>query len=622
MLQRFVVGVLCPVVFSFYACAQKRESASGEAITAVVKKDSVAPVQPPRYIKPAVYPQHYFQSPVGREMFLAGNFAELRANHFHAGIDIKSSSGTVGDPVFAAADGYVSRIKIQAGGYGKALFITHPNGYTTVYGHLLNYNAAIEAYVKTRQYQQESYEIDVEPAPADFPVTKGVQVAVMGNTGASAGPHCHFEIRDSKTQTAVNPLLFGMDVGDNVPPVFRALKIYYINAAGETAQSSILDVFKKADQYKLGTDTLFIPATKVAFSVKAFDQQLPPSGQNGVYKLTLQVNDTVVYQFNADNFSFSDTRYINAHLDYAEEQTRHLFLHRLFVLPGDRSNMYDHIMNNGVVDLAGFLDSLRQPKPVNVKITAMDVAGNAALLSFWVKSSPVISEALAPAYDYLLSWSQPNLIEADGFSARFPAFSLYENLYACFGVLKETSLSAYSPTFFLHDYKTPVHTPFQISINPWASLAPELREKAFIAYCSSPDGKILNCGGAFNLDGALTAKVDKLGAYCILIDNTPPAIIPISFPGTPQKTRRNRRPTFSGSLHFRIRDNYNVMGEAKSLTYRPTLDGQWLLMEHDAKSESIFARLPSDLPEGTHLFKLEVKDDRGNTAVWERSFSK
>jgi murein DD-endopeptidase MepM/ murein hydrolase activator NlpD len=176
-------------------------------------------------------PQNYFRSPIDTAILLAGNFGELRPNHFHAGIDIKTNNRE-GMPVHAAAEGFVSRIKISSFGYGKVIYVTHPNGFVTVYGHLRSFNDTIGTYIKRQQYAQKTFEIEVFPKSTEFPVKKGEVIAFSGNTGNSGGPHIHFEIRDEKSEKAINPLLFGLPVTDNKKPQVTRVKIYPGDADG------------------------------------------------------------------------------------------------------------------------------------------------------------------------------------------------------------------------------------------------------------------------------------------------------------------------------------------------------------------------------------------------------
>ena len=176
------------------------------------------------------FPKDYFRMPVDMATVrLSGTFGELRSNHFHTGIDISSATGSIGQPVFATADGFLDRVKVQESGYGKALYIKHPNGYTTVYAHLDKFSPAVERYVKEVQYKRERFGVDLYPTDGVFQVKKGEQIGNMGNSGSSQGPHLHFEIRRSSNQKALNPLLFGLPILDDVPPAIRNMKVYFLN---------------------------------------------------------------------------------------------------------------------------------------------------------------------------------------------------------------------------------------------------------------------------------------------------------------------------------------------------------------------------------------------------------
>ena len=204
------------------------------------------------------YPQNYFRSPVSGTIRLSGTFGELRPNHLHAGIDIKARDGKIGQSLYAAADGYVSRIKMQSGGYGKVLYIDHPNGYTTVYAHMHEFDKEVEDYVKMMQKEKESFAVELYPEPNQFVFEKGDKVGKLGMSGRSFGPHLHFEIRDTKTEKPINPLLFGINVSDNIPPRIHQLKIYNLNDKRETQKTKTIDLLKNGKKYSVRKDTLTI----------------------------------------------------------------------------------------------------------------------------------------------------------------------------------------------------------------------------------------------------------------------------------------------------------------------------------------------------------------------------
>ncbi|MEL6863785.1 MAG: M23 family metallopeptidase, partial [Bacteroidota bacterium] len=346
------------------------------------------------------YPKDYFRSPVNRNIQLAGTFGELRPNHFHAGIDIK---GKVGETIYAVAEGYVARIKIQSGGYGKVLYIKHPNGYTSVYAHLQKMTKELEAYVKQFQYKRESFEVELFPSPGQFAFAKGEPIAKMGVSGRSYGPHLHFEIRDTETEKPINPLLFGLKVADNVPPKLHQLKAYFLNDRRETLHSQTFKLIKTRQGYRIKGDTLELGAWRTGFGLKVYDHMTGVSNWNGIYSLQMFQDSVEVYSFEMETFAFSESRYINAHLDYEEQVSKKSYFNRCYRLPGNRLTIYPERIDGGVIQL-------HQNKSSEIRLLAKDLAGNSAELRFWVKRS----EVKAPReklFTYFLPYNEENLIE-------------------------------------------------------------------------------------------------------------------------------------------------------------------------------------------------------------------
>lgn len=554
---------------------------------------------------PPQYPQGYFTSPVAGAMELAGSFGELRANHFHAGIDIApTSSGN--EPIFAAADGYVSRIRTQENGYGQAVFINHPNGYTTVHAHLHAFSTEIKAYLRQKQYENEVFEQDLVLQPTDIPVKQGQQIGLMGNRGASRGKHLHFEIRETKTDKAVNPLLFGFHVPDNVPPKFEDLKVYLMDDKKEVIGKRYFNPKRQVPGlYKIEVDTVDVAAPNVAFAIQAIDLQSGNSGENGIYTLELKSNDVTVYKFRAEKCGFDETRYLNAHVDYLEHYTRQYFFHRAFRLPGDQLKMYESLQNDGIIPL-----SMTDSACKKITLLATDVMGNTTTLSFVVRPKAQTNFPTAKPYTYLFPFDKESVIKPDSSAFfYFPKGCFYENLNIRFGQ-SYTEGGQYSQTYQLHEVQTPIQYDFRIGIKP-LNLPDSLRSKAFIAYCTRTNGQTTTCGGTWDKDGFLTTKNSKFGNYSIEVDRTPPTIKPEDFA---------MKMTKSDMLSFKISDNI----EGRPVRYRAEMDGQWFLMELDGKYDLLYCYL-KDLPsplntEGEHNLKLTVTDDRGNAKIFERKF--
>ncbi|MEM8906693.1 MAG: M23 family metallopeptidase [Bacteroidota bacterium] len=546
------------------------------------------------------YPQDYFRSPVDTEIRLSGTFGELRPNHLHAGIDIKAWNGKTGQSIYSVADGYISRIKVQTGGYGNVLYINHPNGYTSVYAHLQNFPEEVAAYVKRAQYRKQSFAIELFPKADRFPLKKGDIIGQMGLSGRSFGPHLHFEIRDTKTEKPINPLLFGFQARDQIPPKLHGVKVYYLNEKQETYQSQQHQLIKKKGGYRIKGDTLLIGAWRAGFALKAYDHMNKTPNWNGIYALSMFQDDVPVYEFAMETFAFSESRYINAHLDYAEQVAKKSYFNRCYALPGNKLSIYQTVQEKGVI-------KLHRNKASKITMIAKDVAGNESELTFWVRRD----EVKAPknvVYNYQLPYQEENIIETDDLYLYFPKGTLYENLYLRYQRSKEQSNNVYSAVHHVHDFQTPVHRYFDLAIRP-GTIPDSLKDKAFVAYCD-PKNRIQSCGGQWN-EGRLEAKVRDLGDYYIMLDTKAPKIKPVRF--------RSNMNGYS-KMTFKITDDIKTARNVEQLYYEATIDGQWVLLEFDAKNDLLTHRFDEQTGPGTHEFRLIVSDHRGNETVFERTF--
>ncbi|MBK8568287.1 MAG: M23 family metallopeptidase [Saprospiraceae bacterium] len=560
-------------------------------------------------LKPTVrgnYPSNYFQAPVAQALLLSGTFGELRPNHFHAGIDIKSARGIIGDAVFSAADGFISRIKVDKSGYGNSLYISHPNGYTTVYAHLDKFKQEIEQWVKNQQYVQESFEIDVDLTHEKFPVSQGEEIGKMGNTGSSNGAHLHFEVRETSTQNPINPLLFGFRVVDNIAPKMHSLKVYALNEKREELGARAVSLYKSGNTYRVKGDTVLLDAGQTGFGLKVYDHLDRVSNWNGIYELVVYQDDSVIYDFTLESFAFDETRYINAHCDYEERVTKNSYFNRCYSLPGNQLSIYRRKANNGVIDL-------QDGQASKITMVAADVAGNSTTLEFYAKLKPNAAVLAQPIfnqkYNYVLPFNEGNMIRTEGLYLHMPSGTLYEDLYLKYDVQPERSSNYYSKVHRLNNNRTPVHDYFDIGLRPTQSIPAELKPKVFVAYCEG--SRILNCGGRWE-DGLLRAKVRDLGAYAILMDITPPTIRQVVF-GQNMKGYKQ--------FSFKISDNVASSPNVEPLTYEARVDGKWVLMEYDKKNGTITHYFDGEtITPGEHEFSLVVRDAVGNESAFERKF--
>lgn len=551
----------------------------------------------------AAYPKDYFQSPINTQIRLSGTFGELRPDHFHSGIDIKSFNGRVGQPVLAAADGYVSKIKVQAGGYGNVLYVKHPNGYTTLYAHLDRFAPALQQFVRENQYGQESFEVELTPGNSQFPVKQGEEIGKLGNSGGSSGPHLHFEIRNSVTDKVLNPQLFNLPIADNVAPDIRDMKVYFLTEGREVITSKPLPLQRdKKGVIGLEGDTVKFGAWRVGFGVKSYDHMNGMNNDNGVYAIELFADDKLAYEWRMGELNFDETRYHNAHIDYSAKKRFGAWFHRCFVLPGNLLNNYAPTETLGAI-------ALYKDRPVKIRLKVTDAAGNVSAVSFWALRDEAIETPLAVPYQYDFLFQQENTVSREDFSLRLPLGSLYESLKFQYSTSPSDETDQYSLLHHLQDTRTPLHKFIEIDIKP-TNLPEELRPKAVIAACN--EGRPDNCGGVW-VNGMLKTQVRNFGDYCIMADTEPPAIIPVGFGDDMRK---------KNSMSFRIRDNFAVSGKAQGLRFRGTVDGKWILFEYDQKSARITHTFDEHIAPGQHQLRLTVIDDRENMAFFEGTFLK
>ena len=551
-------------------------------------------------------PLNYFDWPVKHKVRLSGTFGELRTNHFHGGLDIKSEDGGIGDRLYSAAEGYISRISVQPNGYGNALFITHPNGYTTVYGHLSGFSDAISEYLKKQQYQNESFSQDIDLDEHAFPVKKGDYIGKMGNSGSSQGPHLHFEIRESSTNKQMNPLLFGLNLTDNIAPSIYSLKVYEFSDVNELVSSKTISVKRKGGKYFVQGDTIETNGYYWGLALKAYDKHDNTHNRNGVYAMAMELDGASSFSFSMDAIPARDTRYLNAHLDYRERVTHRAYFNRFFKLPGNKLDIYKGSAGDGLVS------SENEVREVRLKVE--DINGNTSVLKFYVKEKRKKVEKKEEIYNYYLFHNHPNLIAEKDFEVFFPKNSLYKDEMVHIEMQEDRSDGYYSDVLKLHKSSIPLHKPANIAlkIRDFSSLDSSEYKQLYIGKCDSKGRKTRIGTGTID-EGFLTTQTWGFGNYAVFMDKVKPSIRPIVFSYNARRLRRFR---------FVIKDDVRSARSAGPLRYRAEVDGQWILMIYDQKYHTITHYFDGSIKPGKHKLRLVVEDQCGNQQIFEKEFIK
>ncbi len=553
-------------------------------------------------------PKGYFANPVKGEIKLSATFGELRPNHFHAGLDIRAQNGKEGDEILACAEGFVSRISIKGGGYGNCLYISHPNGYTTVYAHLEMFSKEIEEFALAYLKAEEVYEIDLTIPEKHLPIQKGQFIGYMGNTGHSYGKHLHFEIRETTTDKPMNPFLFGLQIPkDEIPPFIQEAKIYSWQKLRSNPSTAYLQPYLSYGSfYRIPGDTLTVNKPYFALGIKTYDKTSPSSNKDGIYSIDVHAgaDSAHLFGFEMDAFSFEETKCINAHCDYHDIVSREGYFNRCFKLPNNTLKCYKK-EDSGILHLS---DSLTK-----VTVTVKDFEGNPAQLQFVVRYAPdsILSslEPPKPEYNYLLLYDQNNQITTDKAEFFFPKGSLYDDLPMQYSIGYDRSPEVFSDVHRVHRSNVPINKNFKIKIVPNRPLD-SLLQKSFIAYRTGKG--YVSYGGEW-VNNGLQAEVDKLGEYCIAVDTEVPSIRPL-FSTTPSKSKRKKQRQLT-NLRFKVQDNVSSV-----LKFKGYVDGNWVFMSYDKKSATLTYDIPEDFIEGEHFARLVVTDEKGNEAVWESEF--
>lgn len=540
------------------------------------------------------YNIYNLQYPMDIPISLAGNFGECRPNHFHSGIDLRTQSKE-NIPIRSIDYGFVSRVKIETGGFGNAIYITHPNGITSVYAHLNLFYPDLEKTIRKIQYENKSWKTDVTFLPTQFPVSKGQVIAWSGNTGSSQGPHLHLEIRDTKTENPLNPLLFFKNIKDSIKPVLKKIAIYDGNNSIYMQAPQIINIQKNTNQY----DTIFTPNTKVFFAIQADDIMQNTQATLGIYEMRMYVNDKPHFAWQMNNISYDITRYMNAHADYKTKKQKGMWFQLCHKLKNDQLKIYKSFQPlNGIVELNSGL-----PQKINIEI--YDVAGNYTKHTFYIihrydKNYTLLTclQKWKATAGEIFKVNEPN-IKFD-----IPATALYDDV--CIDVNETEYNSEYSFLYKINSSDVPLHNPILLMLKPKKEIPEVWQNKVAIAKRNNDNtlsGKAANKADK----GFYSAEIKEFGNYIILIDRQAPNISCNIKTGTNIKQNKN--------ITFIIKEDITTVKEVSA-----TVNGQWLRLSQ--KGNTYTYNIDDFFPQGTHTIQIVAQDENNNIAKQNFTFTK
>lgn len=538
------------------------------------------------------YPQ--YPNPVKIPVSLSATFAELRSNAFHAGVDIRTQ-GVEGKEVFAVADGYVSRIGVSPFGYGKVIYITHNDGFTSVYAHLSKFNKKISDFVKCKQYEDKSFAQNIILDKNQFPIKRGDYLGLTGNSGSSGGPHLHYEIRYTKTQEPVNPMYFGLKIKDTRKPTIKGLAVYPLDNSSVNNTDSALycKVNYENNVYSIDNPVIEVSGN-IAFGINVFDQADNANNKNGVYSVELYADNELIYKIISDKYSYDETRYINSLIDYSRYVKSNERFIRTEIDEFNKLKLYEK--RNGIV-------TVNQGDTIEMSFVIRDYNKNKSKLSFTLIGTELPEfepkDDLPRSY-YRISNGESRDIYLDGFEAQIPEYAFYRNVSLKASQI-DTMQNIYSDfAYRIGTEEIPMHKKMTVRIRTITDYVNDS-----MIYIASVDtkGKLTFLGNKKEGD-FLEAKTNVLGTYVIARDSIMPSIKPLNF---------SNNASVSENWSLRVMIDDKETGISKYAMY---INDEWVLADYDAKNKMLMYQIDSHLKQGHNVLKVVVSDMVGNETVY------
>lgn len=534
------------------------------------------------------YKNYDFHPPLKIPLVLAANFGELRTNHFHTGLDFKTNR-KIGYNIYSIDDGYVARIKVSPYGYGHVVYVNHYNGLTSVYAHLNEFKGQLDSLARQRQWLAKHFEFEYAPTADSIKVKKGEAIAVSGNTGGSTAPHLHFEIRDTKTEHALNPLLFGFDIEDTRKPTIRGIKVYALTEEGYRIpkKSRTLYVSGGNGSYAISGNKITLPADYcsstggIGFSFDAIDQLNGADNICGIFKAYLIVNQDTIFEQDMTEIAFESNRYINCHKDYEEFHQRRKHFQKTFKTIHNPLPIYAQNINNGIIKAS-------PGKDYEISYICVDTKGNKASLAFTLSIQEGEITDLANLYTPSISFLHPQQnyhYQNDDILINFPPGLLYE----------PTPLIIKSQNGYqFGDSRVPIQEKYKVMMALDTLVYPS--EKYIITRTNHLGQVIVEPTHYYN--SWLTAWAKDFGRFNIETDLISPTI---------------NRKNFSDQSNVKGRTLFWYVSDDLSgiVDYDVYINGEWILLNYEPKQGAYYIS-PQNHLNGLHKVQIRLEDACGN----------
>lgn len=537
--------------------------------------------------------------PVDGKMLLSANYFELRDNHFHSGIDIKVG-GVVGAKLFSISDGYISRIQVRPGGYGKSIYIKHTDGTTSVYGHLHEFANPIDKFIENIQYEKQHFEVDTLLTSEQMVVKKGGLIGYAGNSGYSFGPHLHFEIRDT-AQVPLNVINY-YPFADTRQPELNTLAIFSIDSIRTVPHSRIthnMDFKAKTGNVKI--DSIIHIESPAYIALECTDRMNDTHNKFGIRKMKVELDNDVIFSANIDNVSFGETRYINSLIAYDEKQRSKKALIKSYVEPGNMLDIFEEIKNSGTI-------ILHDSAVHKLTISVTDDYNNTSTLNLRVQEKKSKNTPINDNGGKYFRWDKDNFHISTDLVVHVPRGALYNNIL--FDIEKRTDSTAnfFSPIFRLHNFQTALHKPMKLAIK--TNVPDSLQDKAVIAYHNSELSSRRGSLGGEISNGYINASAPNFGYFYVTVDTLSPIVTPNFKDKADLRGRKE--------ITIKIWDDLSGIK-----SYNGYIDDKWALFEYDAKRNLLIHTFDKNrTSQGKkHKLILEVSDKKNNITTFTTEFT-